>query len=48
MHVIVVLHTAGVALVDLPYEARQLHLIHLGQFVYVEYLQDVDGENREG
>ena len=48
MHVIVVLDTAGVALVDLPYEARQLHLVHLRQLVDVEHLKDVDSENREG
>ena len=48
MHVIMVLDTARVALVDLPYEARQLHLVHMRQLVDVEHLQDVDSENRKG
>ena len=48
MHIIVILDVAAVALVDLPYEARQLQLIHLRQLVDVEHLQDVDGQNGEG
>ena len=41
VHVVVVLHVPAVAHVNLADKARQLSVVHLGQLVNVEHLQDV-------
>ena len=47
MHIIVILHIAPVALVDLSNEPRKLHLVQLLHPVDVEHLQNVDSHHRQ-